>query len=303
MNKKSKIISFINMKGGVGKTTLTINIAKTLSSIGHKVLVIDTDPQFNATQSLLEHKFKEEASVEKVSTEDIDQDNDEMYTKVYKDILKNDQTLLQLFQASSEITFDPLMPIEISSNLDLVAGDLRLIKVISGDNSTKVGIFDSYLDEYNFKSTYDYILIDCSPMWSILTYASLTASDYYVIPSKVDFHASLGIKLLRQTIKENVLDGYIHKATKKKLTPLGVVFTLTTKKTRVEQKTKELLERENPDLKFFKSSLPYMASVPNKFTIIDSEKFSNKYATLKNSFEKITDEMISRINEIEAETN
>ncbi|ONI37985.1 hypothetical protein AN640_00615 [Candidatus Epulonipiscium fishelsonii] len=289
MDKKSRIISFINMKGGVGKTTLTINVAKRLSSIGNNVLVIDTDPQFNATQSLLAHK----EDVERTAY------NDELNTTIYENLMKNNQTLLQLFQ-SLDTTVTSLFPIEISPNLDLLAGDLRLIKVITGDTTAKVGVIDNYLDEHNFKSKYDYILIDCSPMWSILTYASLTASDYYVIPSKVDFHASLGIQLLRQTVKENVLDGYLHKTTKKKLVPLGVVFTLTNQKTKIEQHVKDALKAENTDLTFFQNSLPYMASAPNTFTLIDCAKPITRYASLKNSIEKITDELISRINEIEA---
>ncbi|ONI38750.1 hypothetical protein AN639_05520 [Candidatus Epulonipiscium fishelsonii] len=289
MDKKSRIISFINMKGGVGKTTLTINVAKRLSSIGNNVLVIDTDPQFNATQSLLAHK----EDVERTAY------NDELNTTIYENLMKNNQTLLQLFQ-SLDTTVTSLVPIEIAPNLDLLAGDLRLVKVITGDTTAKVGVIDNYLDEHNFKSKYDYILIDCSPMWSILTYASLTASNYYVIPSKVDFHASLGIQLLRQTVKENVLDGYLHKTTKKKLVPIGVVFTLTNQKTKIEQHVKDALKAENTDLTFFKNSLPYMASAPNKFTLIDCAKPITRYASLKNSIEKITDELISRINEIEA---
>ncbi|ONI38745.1 hypothetical protein AN639_05495 [Candidatus Epulonipiscium fishelsonii] len=296
MDKKSKTISFINMKGGVGKTTLTINIAERLSNIGNKVLVIDMDPQFNATQSLLAHK--ENIKYDRKKTKN----NHETTNTVllYKNLMDNNQTLLQLFQYKNA-DIRSLLPIDISPNLDLLVGDLRLIDFIAESDTSKICILDDYLEQHNFKSKYDYILIDCSPMWSVLTHSSLIASDYYAIPSKVDFHAALGTKLLRQTVQKHVIDGHIHKVSNKNLVPLGVIFTLTNRTVKSENVIRDTVRTENPEVYFFKSSLPYVSSVPSKWTVIYSIKSNAKYAALENSFEKILYEFTSQINTLEAE--
>ncbi|ONI47828.1 hypothetical protein AN644_03785 [Candidatus Epulonipiscium fishelsonii] len=296
MDKKSKTISFINMKGGVGKTTLTINIAERLSNIGNKVLVIDMDPQFNATQSLL--AYKENIKYDRKKTKN----NHETTNTVllYKNLMDNNQTLLQLFQYKNA-DIRSLLPIDISPNLDLLAGDLRLIDFIAESDTSKICILDDYLEQHNFKSKYDYILIDCSPMWSVLTHSSLIASDYYAIPYKVDFHAALGTKLLRQTVQKHVIDGHIHKVSNKNLVPLGVIFTLTNRTVKSENVIRDTVRTENPEVYFFKSSLPYVSSVPSKWTVIDSIKSNAKYAALENSFEKILYEFISQINALETE--
>ncbi|OON94416.1 MAG: hypothetical protein ATN32_08215, partial [Candidatus Epulonipiscium fishelsonii] len=296
MDKKSKIISFINMKGGVGKTTLTINIAERLSNIGNKVLVIDMDPQFNATQSLLAHKENIKYDGKKTKN------NPETTNTVllYKNLMDKNQTLLQLFQYK-DANIDSLLPIDISPNLDLLAGDLRLINFVAESDTSKICIIDDYLEQHNFKYKYDYILIDCSPMWSILTHSSLIVSDYYAIPSKVDFHAALGTKLLRQTVQKHVIDGHIHKVSNKNLVPIGVIFTLTNRNVKSENIIRNSVRTENPEVYFFKSSLPYLSSVPSKLTVIDSIKSNAKYAALENSFEKILHEFIYQINTLEAE--
>ncbi|ONI37982.1 hypothetical protein AN640_00600 [Candidatus Epulonipiscium fishelsonii] len=281
--EKGKIISFINMKGGVGKTTLTVSLAKKLSK-DNKVLVIDMDPQFNATQSLL--SYQQNIRQSKMNN------YEPLNTELFKFLMDKNQTLLQLFQ-SNDTDVNSLSPINIASNLYLLAGDVRLITVVADSDLSKACVLDNYLEQHDLKSKYDYILIDCSPMWSILTHSSLTASDYYVIPSKVDFHAFLGIKLLIQTVQRYIINDH---ASKRKLVPLGVIFTLTNQSLKVENKMRDELIKQNSEVYFFNQSLPYMPSASSKWVVIDVIKSNNMYSSLENSFEKILSELIARIN-------
>lgn len=294
-NKRGKVISFINMKGGVAKTTLTINLAKRLSNLGHKVLVVDMDPQFNSTQSLLLYK---------TSFYQLDKDKDEELIKeeiksseFYEKLSKDKKTVLQMFESSNVVK-----PIDNSSlvqniceNLYLIPGDLTMAKEISGDTSNKVGAVINHFESNKILENYEYILIDCPPTWSILTHSSLFASDYYVIPSKVDLYSSIGIKLLEQQVKEKIINDTVYRMTNRKLQRLGVVFTLVHRNIRSETERKEYLKRQFKDIEFFTSDLPYMPSVPTRFIMFDEAQTDAKYSELVNSIEKITEELRSKL--------
>ena len=295
-NHTAKIISFINMKGGVAKTTLTINIGKQLADIGNKVLVIDMDPQFNATQSLLLYKTRyyqatNNSNQEEVVKEEIK--SSEFYNKLSQDR----KTTLQMFESSNiaEPNKNESLVQEICSNLYLIPGDLTMAKEISGDTSNKVGAVWNHLKKNNIFNDYQYVLIDCPPTWSILTHSSLFASDYYIIPSKVDLYSSIGIKLLENQIKEKILQDSVYQMTEKQLKRLGVIFTLVHKNVKGERDQKDSLKRQFDDVDFFDNDLPYMPSVPTRFIMIDEAKKDPKYSELINSIEKITAEIIDKL--------
>lgn len=290
-----KVISFINMKGGVAKTTLTINLAKRLSNLGNKVLVIDMDPQFNATQSLLLYK---------TSFYQLDKDKDEELIKeeiksseFYENLSKNKKTVLQMFESSNVVK--PIDNVdlaqEICENLYLIPGDLTMAKEISGDTSNKVGAVINHLKSNKILEKYKYILIDCPPTWSILTHSSLFASDYYVIPSKVDLYSSIGIKLLEQQINEKIINDTVYQMTNRTLQRLGVVFTLVHRNIKGENDRKDYLKEKFEDIDFFTSDLPYMPSVPTRFIMFDEAQTDTKYSELVNSIEKITEELINKL--------
>ncbi|WP_455814554.1 ParA family protein [Clostridium butyricum] len=188
------------------KTTLTINVAKRLSELGNKVLVVDMDPQFNATQSLLLYG----TSYYNISKDsDLDEKLLEEETKsseFYQNLSDNKKTVLQMFESSNidKPLDNASVTQNICKNLYLIPGDLTMAKEIAGDTSGKVGAVFNHFADNNILKDYKYILIDCPPTWSILTHASLFASDYYVIPSKVDLYSSIGIKLLEQQINEKI---------------------------------------------------------------------------------------------------
>ncbi|CZR09476.1 ParA family protein [Trichococcus ilyis] len=324
MEKSAKVISFINLKGGVGKTSSAINIADELSKIG-TVLVIDMDPQFNATQSLLNYQFVQakehipqqilDSAEEKFKKEyedkikvgeqqgevDIEKTKFDMKSQmVYQELKDAKITANTLFKKDAIIS-DLLYPdliYKIKDNLSLLPGDLDLFQTLNGDSVGKHNILEDHFNKYHLRNDYEYIIIDCPPNWTILTQASLFASDYYVIPSKIDLFSSIGIGLLENLVtttfyKEtsNLYSTYSmfrDKIQRKPVKPLGVLFTLTHDIV-ISNTIKEKLRKELSSLNFFNSEIPYLSSVPLKFSLYSET--GDKYSSLTNALEKVVTEI------------
>lgn len=158
----SIIISIANQKGGVGKTTITFNLAKVLAQKDYKVLAIDNDPQGNLTGAFLEDP----------------------------DTLK--ANLLDLYE--EKVIKDPH---KIQSNLDLIGADIGLSKVVE-NNFEVIYRLSEGLD--GLKGNYDFVLIDCLPSFGYLNMAALNASDYVLIPVKPAKFSLMGLKDLFATI-------------------------------------------------------------------------------------------------------
>lgn len=298
---QAKVISFINMKGGVGKTTLTINVADQLSRNGKKVVVIDMDPQFNATQSLLLHKLQLTSDTP-LPTEHVEEENSvvEEYIRKemtsaneYDELSKAGLTVLQIFGSSdvARPADNPSLVQRIKDNLYLIPGDLRLAKEVSGDTAGKVAGVFSHIDKTGILEDYDYVLIDCPPTWSILTHSSLFASDYYIVPSKVDFYSSIGIQLLEEQISKKIINDDMYRMTEKRLTRLGVVFTLVHRNIKAEESRMTNLKEKFPEIEFFSTNLPHMPSIPTRFVMYSDARTSSLYDQLHNSLERIVTEI------------
>jgi len=172
MNKK--IISVINQKGGVGKTTTVINLAAGLSMKGKKVLVIDLDPQGNATTGL---------GLSNTANSD---------TTIYN-VLNGNKKISEVIQATSFTNLNL-----ITSNVDLSGLEVET----AGDSRRAFKLKDeltAILNDSN--ASYDYILIDCPPSLSLLTIMALVASDALVVPLQTEFFALEGLTQLMKTIE------------------------------------------------------------------------------------------------------
>lgn len=163
-----KIISFANQKGGVGKTTSCVNIAASLGILGHKVLIIDMDPQGNATSGVGVSKKNLKGSSKDVLTDTI---------KAKDAIIKTD--------------FENLFI--IPTNTALAGAEFDLYDFDESENRLKTALSE-------LKSEFDYILIDCPPSLGMLTINAFTASDGIIVPMQCEFYALEGLSQLMITI-------------------------------------------------------------------------------------------------------
>ena len=215
-----KVVSFINMKGGVGKTTLCIGIGEYLANYcGKKILFIDLDPQFNTTQSLVnEFNLEEE------------------YLSNYSEGT-NQRTVMRLFETQQTIAKRLDLPepddilVHLNDNMDLLPGTINLILVETDKDGSKAKKVKKFILNNNLKEKYDFIFIDCPPTISVYTDAALIASDFYLVPIRIDRYSILGIKLLKQVIDR--LDDNEGIGIK----PLGIVYTMVKE---LSQKTVQL---------------------------------------------------------------
>lgn len=164
-----RVIAIANQKGGVGKTTTSVNLSACLAHIGKKVLLIDTDPQGNATSGVGVNKG-------------------DVHRCIY-DILIDDVDVQDVILATKVENLD-IIPATIS----LAGAEIELVSTISREVRMKHAL-------QNVRDEYDFIIIDCPPSLGLLTLNALTASDAILIPVQCEYYALEGLSQLLSTIR------------------------------------------------------------------------------------------------------
>ena len=270
------------MKGGVAKTTMAINIADCLASRhGERVLLVDVDPQFNATQCL-------------------------MSPEEYMAHLGNDgDTILQIFDRSIRVTpsavanatqsrpkkLEDIEVVKIKENFDILPGNLELYRLEMAPGDGRENRLKNYLQEIS--NNYDYVVIDTPPTPSVWMTSALIASDFYLIPVKADPISLTGIDLLRSIIEEKKDNFSLN------LTCAGLVLTLTEANTKVFQRAKENLQNDQYWRKYL-----YPVSLPKRVGIAQGQLeqmhiLSGENHDAKIAITGITTEFTNRVEENE----
>ena len=212
-----RIIAIANQKGGVGKTTTSINLSACLSALGKRVLAIDMDPQGNMTSGL-----------------GIDKDNVE-YT-VY-DLIIGEADIKEVICKETLENLDVL-----PTNIDLSAAEIELIGV---DN--KEYIIRDAVDKV--KEDYDFIIIDCPPSLSMLTINAMTTADTVLVPIQCEYYALEGLSQLIHTID------LVKERLNPRLEMEGVVFTMYDARTNLSLQVVENV-KENLNKTIYKTIIP-----------------------------------------------
>lgn len=301
MASDGKVISFINMKGGVGKTTLSMGIADYLAEQKKKTLFIDIDPQFNGTQGLLDYyKRKETISIisekEKISKNEAANNLETYEYNYYTEQIKNKRkTIYRLFTPQVELSEEYSSPnniiTKLNDNLDIVCGDLNLVLANKNINYDFMHRIKNFIEDEKIKEKYDYIIIDCPPTLTIYTDSALYASDYYVIPNRIDRYSITGIDSLQDSVKNLIASNRLS------LSCLGIVYTMVP--TDVSKKQSRIQSSFES-----KKSVNELDIFSAKQHIVNDVQFGKtggtlptKYKSSKEDIIAIVKELISRINE------
>jgi chromosome partitioning protein len=207
-----KIIAIANQKGGVGKTTTSINLAASLGVLEKKVLLIDADPQANATSGL-----------------GIDVEQVEFGTyQLIEHSIKAEKAIVKTGSPNLDI---------IPSHIDLVAIEIELVDQEEREYMLRKAI-------NHLKDSYDYILIDCAPSLGLLTLNALTAADSVIIPIQCEYFALEGLGKLLNTIKS------IQKIHNKNLDIEGLLLTMYDSRLRLSNQVVEEVQKHFDEMVF-----------------------------------------------------
>jgi len=213
----SRIIAIANQKGGVGKTTTSVNLSACLAHIGKKVLIIDTDPQGNATSGVGINKGDVHKCIYDILIDDVDINDVILTTKVENlDI--------------------------IPATISLAGAEIELVSTISREVRMKHAIQE-------VKEQYDYIIVDCPPSLGLLTINALTASDSIIIPVQCEFYALEGLSQLLSTIR------LVQKHLNEELMIDGVLLTMFDARTNLGIQVIEEVKKYFQD-KVYKTIIP-----------------------------------------------
>ena len=261
-----KIISVINQKGGVGKTTTVINLAAGLSMKGKKILVIDLDPQGNATTGL---GLSNTANSE---------------TTIYS-VLNGNKRISDVIQKTRFTNLNL-----ITSNVDLSGLEVET----AGDSRRALKLKDELGAILNdSRTSYDYILVDCPPSLSLLTIMALVASDALVVPLQTEFFALEGLTQLMKTIER------IKSNLNPSLEIRGILLTMFDKRNKLSGQV------ETEARNYFKEKV-YTTSVPRNVRLSEAPSHGipvllyDKICPGSKAYFKFTEEFLEQDKQVES---
>jgi len=212
---KTRIFTVANQKGGVGKTTTAVNLAAALSMGGLKVLVIDLDPQGNASTAF---------GIDRVASEGI------------YEVLINDLPMANVVQ---KVVNFPHLEI-IAANSDLAGAEIQLVPTVAREFRLQSALQTFLTTKQNSGQRFDYVFIDCPPSLGLLTINALTAADEVLVPIQCEYYSLEGLSLLIETLTE------VQKRLNPKITLSTIVLTMFDSRTRLASDVAENVRKHFP---------------------------------------------------------
>jgi chromosome partitioning protein len=282
----STVISFINLKGGVAKTTTTVAVAQMLDSEFHKrVLIVDLDPQTNATVMLIGDARWKQLN-EKHQT----------VAQIFKDALSGQEKLFQL----SESIQAKVGNVADVQHLSLLPSSIDLIDVQDNLASMDRGRFYAAIPielllrtlRATLETTeYDYILIDCPPSLGLVTLNGLRISDYYIIPTIPDFLSTYGIPQIMSRIKD------FSETIGKSIEPLGILATKYRAQSPVHNNQLKIL-RQRKEAPLFNTVVPENSDIAGaaEYKPVSTMRQKWGYGGQFDIYRALTSEILDRVN-------
>jgi chromosome partitioning protein len=212
---KTRVFTVANQKGGVGKTTTAVNLAAALAMGGLKVLVIDLDPQGNASTAF-----------------GIDRENNE---GIYE-VLINELPIANVVQKVANF---PHLEI-VAANSDLAGAEILLVPTVAREFRLQSALNNFLTSKQNAGQRFDYVFIDCPPSLGLLTINALTAVDEVLVPIQCEYYSLEGLSLLLQTLSE------VQKRLNPKIVLSTIVLTMFDSRTRLASDVAESVRKHFP---------------------------------------------------------
>lgn len=250
------VIAFANQKGGVGKTTSAVNVAASLGALGHKTLLVDLDPQGNATSGVGVGKKKLKATTYEVLS-------------------------------GAAAPADAVLPTEFKNlavmpaNMNLAAAELELADADDRQNAAKRLVSA-------LRSDYDFIIIDCPPALGLLTVNALTAADGVVIPMQCEYFALEGLSQLMMTIKR------VKQTYNPALTITGILVTMHNGRLNLSVQVLEELKRYYAD-KLFRTVIARSVRLSEAPSFGQPILYYDKFSKSAQQYADVAEELVRRV--------